>query len=133
MSRASFEFATVPRIVVGLGTSADVPAMTAGLGTRVLVCTGGHPERHQKLLDALSLPFTVVPVSAEPTVDAARSAGALGARMTGGGFGGSAIALVPTGKIDAVIEAVLTAFAAAGFTAPVPRLVGPAQGARRDR
>lgn len=78
MSRASFEFATVPRIVVGLGTSMDVPVMTAGLGTRVLVCTGGRPERHQKLLDALSLPFTVVPVTAEPTVDVARSAVAIG-------------------------------------------------------
>jgi alcohol dehydrogenase class IV len=78
VSRASFEFATVPRIVVGLGTSMDVPAMTAGLGTRVLVCTGGRPERHQKLLDALSLPFTVVPVTAEPTVDVARSAVAIG-------------------------------------------------------
>ncbi len=77
MSRASFEFATVPRIVVGPGTSADVPAMTAGLGTRVLVCTGGKPERHQTLLDALSLPFTVVSVSSEPTVDVARSAVAI--------------------------------------------------------
>lgn len=74
MTRRSFEFATVPRIVVGLGTSADVPEMAAGLGTRVLVCTGGNPERHQALLDALSLPFTVVPVSAEPTVNTARSA-----------------------------------------------------------
>ncbi|MGS0688620.1 iron-containing alcohol dehydrogenase [Nakamurella sp. GG22] len=77
MSRASFEFATVPRIVVGTGTSAEVPAMTAGLGTRVLVCTGGRPERHHTLVDALSLPFTVVPVSGEPTVDTARSAVAL--------------------------------------------------------
>ena len=77
MSRVSFEFATVPRIVVGPGTSADVPAMTARLGTRVVVCTGGRPERHQTLLDALSLPFTVVPVSGEPTVDVARSAVAI--------------------------------------------------------
>jgi alcohol dehydrogenase class IV len=77
VSRASFEFATVPRIVVGPGTSADVPAMTVGLGTRVLVRTSGRPERHQKLLDALSLPSTVVPVSGEPTVDVARSAVAI--------------------------------------------------------
>ena len=51
--------------------------MTVGLGTRVLVCTGGRPERHQRLLDALSLPFTVVSVSGEPTVDVARSAVAI--------------------------------------------------------
>ena len=31
-------------------------------------------------------------------VEAARAAGALGARMTGGGFGGSAIALVEVGS-----------------------------------
>ena len=78
MSRATWEFATVPRIVVGPGSSADVPAMTVGLGSRVLVCTGGRPERHQKLLDALSVPFTVVPVSGEPTVDVAGSAVAIG-------------------------------------------------------
>ncbi|WP_298461154.1 galactokinase [uncultured Cellulomonas sp.] len=51
-------------------------------------------------------------------VDAARSAGALGARMTGGGFGGSAIALVEVGAIDAVAEAVARAFADAGFHPP---------------
>lgn len=44
-------------------------------------------------------------------VDAARAAGALGARMTGGGFGGSAIALVRADAVDAVATAVATAFA----------------------
>ena len=65
-------------------------------------------------------------------VDTAIRAGALGARMTGGGFGGSAIALVPSESVPTVTEAVVTAFADAGFTAPVPRLVAPAAGARRD-
>lgn len=51
-------------------------------------------------------------------VDAARTAGALGARMTGGGFGGSAIALVPAGRADEVSAAVERAFADAGFAAP---------------
>ncbi len=59
--------------------------------------------------------------------------GAIGARMTGGGFGGSAIALVPSDRVDAVTAAVTTAFADRGFAAPVPRLVRPAQGARRDQ
>ncbi|ROS76843.1 galactokinase [Cellulomonas sp. PhB143] len=51
-------------------------------------------------------------------VEAARAAGALGARMTGGGFGGSAIALVRADVVDAVGDAVVAAFADAGFTAP---------------
>jgi galactokinase len=51
-------------------------------------------------------------------VDAARAAGALGARMTGGGFGGSAIALVRAGDVDAVAAAVASAFEAEGLHAP---------------
>src|SRR4051794_8906806 len=51
-------------------------------------------------------------------VATAVEAGAVGARMTGGGFGGSAIALVPTARVDAVVHAIDTAFAAAGFRAP---------------
>ncbi|WP_159327033.1 galactokinase [Streptomyces tendae] len=64
-------------------------------------------------------------------VDTALAAGALGARMTGGGFGGSAIVLVEAGDADAVTKAVEDAFAAAGFKAP--RVFGavPSAGARR--
>ena len=51
-------------------------------------------------------------------VEAARAAGAHGARMTGGGFGGSAIALVDVGEADAVARAVVRAYAEAGFAAP---------------
>ncbi|QTE29995.1 galactokinase [Pengzhenrongella sicca] len=51
-------------------------------------------------------------------VEAARAAGALGARMTGGGFGGSAIALVERARVDAVAAAVAAAFAAQGLTPP---------------
>jgi len=45
-------------------------------------------------------------------------AGALGARMTGGGFGGSAIGLVYAGAVAAAQECVRTAFAAKGFAEP---------------
>ena len=51
-------------------------------------------------------------------VEAARAAGAHGARMTGGGFGGSAIALVDAGEADAVARAVVRAYAEVGFAAP---------------
>ncbi len=64
-------------------------------------------------------------------VDTAISAGAVGARMTGGGFGGAAIALVNTEDAGAVSEAVTAAFADAGFKEPVIFGVMPDAGARR--
>jgi galactokinase len=51
-------------------------------------------------------------------VDAARRAGALGARMTGGGFGGSAVALVRAPDVAAVAEAVHAALLDAELAAP---------------
>ncbi|TWF79584.1 galactokinase [Pseudonocardia hierapolitana] len=61
----------------------------------------------------------------------ARAAGALGARMTGGGFGGSAIALVPTDAVDTVSGAVRAAFATAGHQDPDIRATEPSAGAER--
>ena len=63
-------------------------------------------------------------------VETAQQAGALGARMTGGGFGGSAIALVPVERVDAVQSAVTTAFAARGWDAPEFFVAEPGGGAR---
>jgi len=68
----------------------------------------------------------------DQAVESALRAGALGARMTGGGFGGSVIALLPESAVEAAVQAVRDDFAARGFVAPVPRIVSPAQGARRD-
>ncbi|MGV9417036.1 galactokinase [Streptomyces sp. NPDC003674] len=64
-------------------------------------------------------------------VDTALTAGALGARMTGGGFGGSAIVLAEAADVDTVTKAVREAFAAAGFTAPRVFEAVPSPGARR--
>ncbi|MDR7082472.1 galactokinase [Arthrobacter ginsengisoli] len=64
-------------------------------------------------------------------VDAARRHGAIGARMTGGGFGGSAIALTAGRDERRVRGAVVRAFAEAGFTAPDIFTVTPAAGAGR--
>ena len=44
--------------------------------------------------------YEVTCAELDVAVDAARDAGALGARMTGGGFGGCAIALVPDAAVD---------------------------------
>lgn len=62
-------------------------------------------------------------------VDAAMSAGALGARMMGGGFGGSALALVDRARTERVIAAVERAYDDAGFAGPATFRVSPAQGA----
>ncbi|MGA7205661.1 MAG: galactokinase [Specibacter sp.] len=64
-------------------------------------------------------------------VDTALAHGALGARMTGGGFGGSAIALIPVAAEAVVRSAVVQAFAGAGFKSPDIFAVSPAPGARR--
>ncbi|NIH79422.1 galactokinase [Amycolatopsis viridis] len=65
-------------------------------------------------------------------VDVAVESGALGARMTGGGFGGTAIALVPESAVDAVEAAVMAAFDRAGYRAPRAFVAVPSAGARRD-
>ncbi|MEU9122969.1 galactokinase [Streptomyces sp. NPDC048506] len=64
-------------------------------------------------------------------VDTATAAGALGARMTGGGFGGSAIVLVEEADAATVGKAVTEAFAAAGHTAPRIFEAVPSAGAHR--
>ena len=61
-------------------------------------------------------------------VETARASGALGARMTGGGFGGSAIALVPTERVEAVKSAVTTAFVARGWGRPAVPGASPRSG-----
>jgi galactokinase len=62
-------------------------------------------------------------------VDAAIAAGAIGARMVGGGFGGSAIALVKQSEIEKTKTAVMAAFASNGFKAPRFFESLPSQGA----
>lgn len=73
--------------------------------------------------------FEVSVEELDVTVDTALEAGAAGARMTGGGFGGSAIALVPTERVDAVRAAVRTAFAAQGWKEPAFLVAEPGPGA----
>ncbi|MDQ0576229.1 galactokinase [Agromyces albus] len=65
-------------------------------------------------------------------VETAQAHGAIGARMTGGGFGGSAIALVIDGLVPVVTREVLAAFAERGYREPAVFTVRPSQGARRD-
>ncbi|MEU0251984.1 galactokinase [Streptomyces sp. NPDC006184] len=64
-------------------------------------------------------------------VDTALAHGALGARMTGGGFGGSAIVLAEATDVDALTKAVEEAFTTASFTAPRVFEAVPSPGAHR--
>jgi galactokinase len=64
-------------------------------------------------------------------VESAVLGGAVAARMTGGGFGGSAVALVPRERVADVESACVEAATAAGAPLPVIRVVGPVGGARR--
>ncbi|GAA2870461.1 galactokinase [Streptosporangium fragile] len=64
-------------------------------------------------------------------VESAIRGGARGARMTGGGFGGSAIALVADDRVESVKESVTRAYAERGWAAPEIYPATPAAGARR--
>jgi galactokinase len=73
--------------------------------------------------------YTVSCPELDAAVDAAISAGALGSRMVGGGFGGSAIALIQASKTTETIRAIETAFSSKGFKAPRFFTSLPSQGA----
>ncbi|MEU7151569.1 galactokinase [Streptomyces sp. NPDC045470] len=95
----------------------------------------GEPRAIGPLLTAghasLRDDFRVSCAELDLAVDAAVAAGALGARMTGGGFGGSAVVLVEETEADAVAARVTEAFAAAGHPAPRIFPAVPSAGARR--
>ncbi|MFD6095115.1 galactokinase [Nocardiopsis flavescens] len=67
----------------------------------------------------------------DTAVDTALDAGALGARITGGGFGGCVIALVGTDRAEAVADAVRRAYKERGFTEPAFFPTVPSAGAHR--
>jgi alcohol dehydrogenase class IV len=104
MTPAGFDFATAGRIVAGAGRAAELPGLLAGLGSRVLICTGASTARHAGLLASVALPAAVFPVTAEPTVGMARAAVAAarehGADVVAAIGGGS---VIDTGKAVAML------------------------------
>ena len=68
----------------------------------------------------------------DAVVEEAVAAGAPGARMTGGGFGGSAIALVPVDEVDVVTSAIETRFSREGWNEPHCFTATPGSAAYRD-
>ncbi|PFG42372.1 galactokinase [Isoptericola jiangsuensis] len=77
--------------------------------------------------DSLRDDYEVSARELDLVVDTARAHGALGARMTGGGFGGSAIALLRADAVAPVVAAIQAAFEDAGLTAPGFLLSPPSQ------
>lgn len=69
----------------------------------------------------------------DTAVEIALRHGAIGARMTGGGFGGAAIALAPIQKISEVTLSVIAEFEALGFAKPTIFAVSAAPGAHREQ
>ncbi len=77
--------------------------------------------------------FEISTPELDACVDAAVAAGAHGARMVGGGFGGSAVLLVDADRAEQIGEAVRSRFEQSGYAAPRTFDVVPAAGARRIR
>ncbi|MEU4650168.1 galactokinase [Nocardia fluminea] len=75
--------------------------------------------------------FMVSTAQLDTAVEAALDAGAHGARMVGGGFGGSIIALVDTDTTDRVVSEVEKRFQAAYSAEPRAFVAVPSGGARR--
>jgi galactokinase len=105
---------------------------------RVLTSVGAIGDRDwpalAELLDAshtsMRDDFEISCPELDLAVEAARASGALGARMTGGGFGGSVVALVSHADIEAVRSAVSSAFDRAGHAEPAYLVVTPGDAAR---
>ncbi|MEV8568191.1 galactokinase [Streptomyces sp. NPDC051322] len=87
------------------------------------VLTEGHASLRDDLLISCE--------ELDLVVASANAGGALGARMTGGGFGGSAVVLVDASHAAAVTKSVTEAFAAAGYTEPRVFEATPSAGTRR--
>ncbi len=96
---------------------------------------GAGPQAIGPLLDAshasMRDDFEISCPELDLAVEAARAGGAIGARMTGGGFGGCAIALAPADAEPGLRAAVGHAFTRAGYAAPEIFSVRPAAGALR--
>jgi galactokinase len=76
--------------------------------------------------------FEISVAELDVAVEIAQANGAIGARMTGGGFGGAAIALVPSAGIPALKDAITAAFSERSFIAPTMFVVSAADGAGRE-
>ncbi len=101
----------------------------------VAMLRAGRPADVGPLLTAshrsLRDDFEVSIAELDVAVEAALAAGALGARLTGGGFGGCVLALVEAAGAELVVDEVTRAFAGREFGAPACFLADVSEGATR--
>jgi galactokinase len=99
------------------------------------VLRGGAIDRIGPLMnashDSLRDDYLVSTPELDLAVETLRAMGALGARMTGGGFGGTVIALLDSGLTDKAFGAVRLIFAVRGYPPPRAFTVHPSRGAYR--
>ena len=117
-----------PRARHVLTETARVKASVTALARRDWTAFGTMlTASHESLRDD----FAVSCPELDAAVEISLEAGALGARMTGGGFGGSVITLIAPEKVDALRSQVEAAFAARSWAAPNVFTVQPCDGASR--
>jgi galactokinase len=85
-------------------------------------------ESHRSMRDD----FEISVPELDLAVEVALANGAIGARMTGGGFGGAALALVPAASVSLVQVALDGAFSEHGFSPPDTFVVAASEGATRE-
>lgn len=83
---------------------------------------------HESMRDDFEISIDELDVA----VETAMAVGAVGSRMTGGGFGGAAIALIESSKVEALKSAVFEAFQVNGFKTPELFSVLADAGAKRE-
>jgi galactokinase len=85
-------------------------------------------ESHASMRDDFQISISELDVA----VETAMAEGAIGARMTGGGFGGAAIALIDSAKVSNLTASVLDKFREQGFEKPEIFKVTADEGAKRE-
>lgn len=115
------------RVRHALTEIARVHEMVTALDSRDFIRVGAILDAsHSSLRDD----YEVSCPELDLAVEISKERGALGARMVGGGFGGSAIALIESGKVPKAEEAIRSAFSQHGFAAPRFFIATPEEGAK---
>ena len=94
--------------------------------------TSSDPAEFRRLMRESHISLRDLYEVTTPELDSAfTAAGEIGARMTGGGFGGAVIALIPRSDVESTAQAIYDAAASRSFPEPTFLVARPGDGARR--